>query len=803
MPDFLRTLFASPPEGSLVRLVVSHISASSYKYVNASLLQVSTKGLIASLGTNQNVWFTPAVLHEQGDEKAQVLASRVLWVDIDDDTPPRSPFPPTFIVSSGHGYHYYWSLKDWLTDVGQLEELNKQLATEVGGDIACYNCNRLLRVPDTINIKEGHDPVPVMLLRGTDITYAVEDFAVLAKLNDKVKAKLASGDSRGYRSRSERDFNLMRALLLAGASEDLVRRLATHGAWNERVLEGGEKYFQRTLARAKMRQEGAGTTGTGQQTGVIEERDDGYWITYATGGAKRITTFRFEPTLLLEHPECDVLRGNVRAAEIDYVWEGVTFTRRAFNSHAAFVKELPYASWQVLCGDHEVQSLLPYLMKQLTDKGLPRVQATSVLGRHGDRIVGVKYVITKDGVRTYDDAPIVYVDSQRERPAFLAHPLLEAQASELHGLLQRVLSLNARQVTYPLVGWFAASAFKPVLNALGVRFPILDVFGTKGSGKTTTIHLLSRMFGNTEPVSYDATTTRFVTLALMGATNSVPVSFSEFRAAHGTGILRYILLSYDVGRDARGHADQTTTTYPLLAPIVVDGEDMVSDPAAKERIIAVNMHDEELTDPRRETLLQLSPEEVSSFAIPYLRSTLSPEVDELLRQARQRVSDTFPERIPDRVRNNLSTVAFGLGVLHIDWTRADLEVCLSCVYNAKMARTEAAVDDFVVDVVNGAAQRKSDFFWHSAQGVLWFQFTTAHSWWQQLMRRTGSSSLARDSLRIQLRERMHDYMLPLQMIGNKLMFGVDLKKAVALGLDVPTDIASEQEVILKFGKETQ
>lgn len=798
--DFLKIVFKDAPEGSLVRLVTGSFGDANTRYIKSSLLLVTTRGLTESLGTTTNVWFAPAVLQSPGDEKQHVLASHVLWVDVDAAAPPRSAFPPTFVVASGHGYHYYYVLKGWLTDTAKLEALNRLMVDELeGGDVACFNCNRLMRVPDTVNAKEDSKPVPVLLVGATDIEYEVGDFDVLPKLNDKLKRKLATGDSRGFRSQSELDWHIVRGLLLAGASEDLVKRLAFNSPWSKKFIEEGDRYFERTLARAKQRATGS-TTATGQLTGVIEEREDGYYITNAAGGARRVTTFRFTPTLLLEHPDCDVLRGEVRAAEVDHVWKDVNFTRRAFNSHAAFVKELPYASWQVLAGDMEVKLLLPHILKQLTDKGLPRVKATSVLGQHGDAFVGTNCVVTKEGARTYDDAPIVYVEPGHERPAFLSHPLLEAQAVDVPRLLTRVLAINVPCVTYPLLGWFTACAYKHVLHGAGVRFPILNVFGTRGSGKTTTIHLLSRMFGNTDPVSYDATTTRFVTLSLMGSINAgPPVSFSEFRSAHGTGILRFILLSYDVGRDARGHADQTTTTYPLLAPIVVDGEDMVADPAAKERIVAVNMHPEDLTDERRSVLLSLSNEEVSSFAIPYLQRVLCTEVPQCLDRARQRVTSAFPERIPDRIRNNLSIVAFGLEVLEVPWERAHLEASLLNIYNARMARTEAMVDEFVTAVVNACEQRKSDFFWHSdtKAGILWFHFTTALMWWFQLARRAGTPMLAREALKVQIQERYDDYMVPSQAVGTKFMFGVNLKKAVALGLDVPSEVTPESQVILE------
>lgn len=71
--------------------------------------------------------------------------------------------PPTLIVSSGNGLHAYWLLDRLYTDQDEIKSRNKHLALfsfggkDEGAD-SCYDLARVLRVPETYNVK-GVDPL--------------------------------------------------------------------------------------------------------------------------------------------------------------------------------------------------------------------------------------------------------------------------------------------------------------------------------------------------------------------------------------------------------------------------------------------------------------------------------------------------------------------------------------------------------------------------------------------------------------------------------------------------------------------
>ena len=103
---------------------------------------------------------------------ATVAGTHWLWCEVDEKDHPKlsadeilhrlttMPKRPTLIVASGHGYHCYWRLRvpeDLTTDNGQhrIKEALKLACQHVGGDSACAEVARLMRVPRSHNSKNG------------------------------------------------------------------------------------------------------------------------------------------------------------------------------------------------------------------------------------------------------------------------------------------------------------------------------------------------------------------------------------------------------------------------------------------------------------------------------------------------------------------------------------------------------------------------------------------------------------------------------------------------------------------------
>ena len=69
-----------------------------------------------------DTYYGVALRKNRGDEKSDVYGTRALWVDVDVLTLPKSTFVPSIIVHSGGGFHLYWLLKEYCTNVAKIEE---------------------------------------------------------------------------------------------------------------------------------------------------------------------------------------------------------------------------------------------------------------------------------------------------------------------------------------------------------------------------------------------------------------------------------------------------------------------------------------------------------------------------------------------------------------------------------------------------------------------------------------------------------------------------------------------------------
>lgn len=765
------------------------------------------QGELPTVDGGSDAYFSPALRRTEGDTKEHVLGTISLWTDIDNAQYPQSTFPPSIVVMSGHGWHWYWLLEEPVYDIEMIERANKTLSRDVPtADKACWNANRFLRVPETMNTKDP--PAQCKVHRVLDVRYRITDFDVLEKLDPKTRHKIRTGDRRGYRSRSERDWAAISALLQAGADERLITLIYTHqpigDKYNDKETPGN--YLHRTITEA-----GARTQQTTPQSSYIEEREDGYYYR-GKGGAKRASTFLINPRLLLDasrYGGVDAIMGDVAAS--GHTWKGVTFSRTAFTSVQRIDRETPIAAWQWLGNDYELRYLLPHLLSRLHEAGMPRVEATPCLGLH--RVNGIWYFVADSATLSGDnvwgpyDGPITALPTGKERPMLDVSQECEADSIQFVG--EVLPQLNEASCIWPMLGWYSAAALKPWLESKGYRFPILNVTGTKGSGKTTLIQrVLLPLFGQVEVKSYDANTTRFVTLALLGSSNAIPVAFSEFRYASVQGFLRYVLLSYDTGHDPRGRADQTTIDYPLSAPFSLDGEDLVADPAAQERIIPVQLHPATIAEGSvayESFKVWRRSQAYGGFGRYFLQYILrrlaEGDLDQLLKECSDASFRALPERLPDRVRNNFITCYFGAR-LFSDATCCPLpgfgifDKSMRLVYNPDSGRSHTMADSFIEDLVNDIAVNAGQYFiWYQAgEGAqVWFQLSSAHGWWIGRLRHQGKVALEREAIRSQILEA--PYSLGIKLIGGYTLFGINLPEAHHYGLDLPQSISRKGRIV--------
>ena len=761
-----------------------------------------------------NIYFGPAVRRKPEMGKEAIKCSHVCWVDWDLPDPISWILPPTVTVSSGHGFHYYWRLDEWCTNMPRLENVNKVLAKSVDAD-DCFDMARIMRLPGTINNKQDKPPTQCEILECVPSrVYSLRQLFLTSKVGSKTRRRITTGDQRGYRSRSERDWAIVTDLLLAEIDHQTVKLIFQVNPCGDKFREVGDRYLEHTLKRAQ----GTAREKTTQHSPEVLEKDDGYYVVQGDQ-VRRVSTFKLKPKMLLNGEGEDAIIADVIADGSTKTWEHEVFRVSDFSSRRALKKRLNMAEWIWTGSDHDIERLQMHLVAQLQEDGMPQAIGTPVTGWY--EIDGEQYIVASNSVvdssgrfYTGSDSPIAYLDPRRETPKLHLRNTTNPSTSMLREIARVLPKVNRPHVIWPILGWFMACAFKPRLERFGYRFPVLNIFGTKGSGKTSTIlKIFQPMIGYAAERSYDANTTRFVSLTLLGSSNCIPVAFSEFRVASANDFTRYVLLAYDTGRDPRGKADQTTVDYPLLAPFSIDGEDMVEDPASMERVLAVRTvpaYIEEGTG-ANDAFDRLTVNDLGAIATPYYVYTMNFDLASALDQAEDALSTEFPQTLPARIRKNL-TVAW-LGILSFssfmkshgvychprDGTGV-LRNSLSNVYSIKLGRAPTEADTFVEVIINQCARGTQVFPNVVEDDILWFQLSPAFEWYIGQRARQRRDTLSRKAISTQLIELTREYVVSPKtcVVHGKQVtaYGIDLHKANKAGLDVPSDWARREFVVV-------
>lgn len=841
--EFLTALFGSVPAGlieirSWPESDKQKITCQFFKTV-AEAEAVVTQAIAA----NRHVFVGAASRSKRSGKRDAVAAMQWLWADIDHtDTAPLFALPPTFTVRSGHGFHLWWKLDEPVTPT-RAEGVMKFVQKSIGAD-PLWDAPRIMRVPGTQNWKTT-PPVECTIIDHTQqAVYSLDDLQAAAKFNRKLLPAVYSEDAENFDSRSERDWAIVNDLKRSGVSDAGIHTLFEIAPCGEKSREDGPHYLEQTIAKAsKLRTaKGAGvadedddsTPRKSKRRAAVDDDDDAdesdesgfYEVKQETFFRSektryRIATFRIEPLALIESDHAgtnDSLAATLHTP--DKSWP-ITFPKKAFANVSNINNAMPQASAMWLGTDRQIREYFAFLIEKLRASGMQHMRATSTLGRHtteqGPVWIGTEQTLTTAagdaGILTENARKMYYLKNGRESVLTqYSFPNKGELAPLLKQVFPLITSINQSGVTLPVLGWFFASPFKPALLDAGVRFPHLNIFGTRGSGKSSFIKLMLRMMGVSDPRSFDAGTTPFVLLSLLGSTNAVPLSLTEFRLDNSQRLARMLLISYDSGRDARGNADQTTTEYPMTAPLVIDGEDGIADPATKERTIMVRLTPETIAvgTAEHKAFGAVNALPVEMIAGHYVKQSLdtSPQAAkaEFDKSLKAVVSDLAERGMPDRIANNVAVVNFGLSRLqcwlHSYGVKLPLErpafIYKHIIDNVVEAsgRTTLLVDEFVEAIINQVAlsTQRVPFLcgYNPDTNELSLNVASCYAWWAGERRKQNRPLLGVQAIRTQLDERQNEYVV----YNGTDELAVDVGDANKYGLDVPAKLNREKTFLL-------
>jgi len=260
--DFLARSFAP---GETIALLIRHQAPDQTWQRIVPLERVLEPHYLAWLanenweGANIHVGANPLRPHSRKRTKDSIARVRHLYLDLDHDgelrlatlrASDRVPEPNAIVRTSVGKYQLLWRVSGFSS--AQQEAMLKTLASVFGGDPACTDSNRVLRLPGFLNWK--YVPAfPVRVEYLSDATWNRDCFHLEVPLSEpRLGSRLIARQPRPLkRSRSEKDWAWVLAELAQGAdAAELTRTLAARRSDKTNPLY----YAQRTVdvASAKL-----------------------------------------------------------------------------------------------------------------------------------------------------------------------------------------------------------------------------------------------------------------------------------------------------------------------------------------------------------------------------------------------------------------------------------------------------------------------------------------------------------------------------------------------------------------------
>lgn len=493
--------------------------------------------------------------------------------------------------------------------------------------------------------------------------------------------------------------------------------------------------------------------------GEVFEDTDHYYVLDRRGDPVVISSFQIEPVRRVTTEDGDIIDADV-TTDRGRVYHGVRFPRDAWHSKRNLFRVLCSVDLQWTGSDENIQGVL----RLVASREVPSLKGTTNLG-YLETKAGPRWV-TPDGVlgplgETIDEE-ILYVSSgatlhDRTHYKPPSNPAVEAAAAAV--ILPNLLLLNRPDVVLPVLGWFFAAPLKPRIQKLLRHYPILMVWGTQGSGKSTMVmEVFWPLLGVVSTEPYSATETEFALLKLLSSTNSVPVFIDEYKPfdmqRHRKNTLhRYMRRLYTGEVEERGRADQTLVSYRLAAPLCIAGETRPIEPALVERMLTSNPEKNALQgDPRYEQayrrIQQVNPTLLSAGIIRFL---LARNTEADFAVAKDLTARLLEGRsVPYRVRDNLTVMMLGLHCFEeyatsLDIDLPDLEVdaaitkMLEDLLESGGTSVKTGLDYFLEELsvmaVAGSLQHGRHYVYQS--GRLALHFGACHAAYCEHARRTG------------------------------------------------------------------
>ena len=288
------------------------------------------------------------------------------------------------------------------------------------------------------------------------------------------------------------------------------------------------------------------------ETYEIEERPDGYYAVNSKTET-RLTSFVLNPQRMVTTYDKDTRQEHriYTLCSVESNHETVGFVRieeSAWNSRSSFVSSFNgMSNLKVTATDNDIQNLKHFILRDI--EKIDSQEIVRAAGIHRDERYGKpRYTYVEDGLSANKwgqrnthilELPVSAGNSAMPRLQDVSLP--DPASPRAEEALSALLEMNTPKIVAPIVGWLAACHLKSHIMAMRQEFPLLNLWGGRGSGKTKTATTFSRLNGVDYSVGAPPAlpnTTPYAVTQTLTSTTTIPRILDEFNKG-GMGADRY------------------------------------------------------------------------------------------------------------------------------------------------------------------------------------------------------------------------------------------------------------------------
>lgn len=424
-----------------------------------------------------------------------------------------------------------------------------------------------------------------------------------------------------------------------------------------------------------------------------------------------------KPIMILDSDGC------VIAYEIDVFADG-KFSRRQKLPNAALQSCSNFNAWSMDAAGAPFRSTdmsLKHLADVLRLKAKKVNEIKYIVNREGIDVIlrpgGTKssdgddydivWVTTRDGVRTTSEINYHFSPAHVDKAGLADTDLFRADALTVADgdQIEKLFAVSTEATVGKILGWMCSAFFCQHIRVTLRQYPVLQVYGQSGAGKTTLVELFSRLHYHRKLPRMLASSggTMFPLHVAVATSASIPTALDETKSREMTkhqrdAIFTLLRNSYTGAAIQRGALTTdkaskglTIVDYGTGCPIVIMGEGIEMQSAILDRCVVVPMSKEDKIG-RRNAIHDLTDDSLffgrigKTLALTAL-SKKPDEIATIVKSYKRKIERELPEDKIDDASRPIFNFAVVFTGLHM------LDAALRGVFGERFTRKIASMQD--------------------------------------------------------------------------------------------------------------